>query len=133
MDSMSRWLAPAVMAVGIASSAGFPAHARDDDAFIRVLVDVADVVLRGGAPYYRHGSFGHDDRLVVDHDRHGRPVYYRQVPPHYFAGDRYYDDDYRREVRCNSHGKCKLTYYDPRYDRHRYRHPYDHRHYERGW
>lgn len=136
MDTMSRWLAPTVMAVGIASLSPFPVHARDDDDLIRVLVDVADVVLRGGVPYYRHGDYGYDDRLIVARDRHGRPVYYRQVPRRYVGGDRYHDDRLRdgRDVRCNSRGKCTVTYYDPRYDRDRYR--YNNRYYrydDRRW
>ena len=44
-----------------------------------MLVDVADVVLRGGQPYYRYGDYGYDDRLIVGRDRYGRPVYYRIV------------------------------------------------------
>ena len=60
-----------------------PAHAGDGDDLVRVLVDVADVVLRGGIPYYRHGDYGYDDRLIVGRDRYGRPVYYRNVPRGY--------------------------------------------------
>lgn len=138
--SLSRWLAPAVVAagLGIAALSPVPARAQSGDDLVRVLVDVADVVLRGGTPYYRYGDYGYDDRLIVVGDRYGRPVYYRQVPRHYRYDNRY---DYRygntrdvsrnRHVKCNSHGKCKVTYYDPRYDRDRYRYDrrYDNRYY----
>lgn len=136
MNTMSRWLAPAVMAVGIASMTPFPVHARDDD-LIRVLVDVADVVLRGGMPYYRYGDYGYDDRLIVARDRYGRPLYYRQIPRRHADGDRYdgrSGDRHGSQVKCNSNGRCTITYYDPRYDRHRYR--YDDRYYgydDRRW
>lgn len=132
MDTVSRWLAPAVVAagVGMAALSPAPAHAQSGDDLVRVLVDVADVVLRGGTPYYRYGDYSYDDRLIVGRDRFGRPVYYRQVP-------RSFNDDFRygfdrnvprhRHVQCNSNGKCKVTYYDPRYDR-RYQR-YDNRYY----
>jgi hypothetical protein len=96
------------------------------DQLTRVLVDIADVVIRGGTPYYRHGDYGYNDRLIVDLDRYGRRVYYREVPRH----DRYrsgppYGNAYgyhrngpgSRDVKCNKNGKCKVSYYDPRYDR----------------
>ena len=101
-----------------------------DDDLVRVIVDAADVILRGGAPHYRHG--GYDDRLIVERDRYGRPVYYRHVPRnahvvHYRGrhpvhgippGHR---NNVRhapsRNVRCDSGGRCTAQYYDPRYDR----------------
>ena len=82
MISLSRYLAPAVLAasLGVAAlAAPAPAQAQSDD-LVRVLVDVADVVLRSGQPYYRYGDYGYDDRLVMQRDRYGRPVYYRYVP-----------------------------------------------------
>lgn len=139
MDTVSRWLTPAVVAagLGIAALSPAPARAQSDDDLVRVLVDVADVVLRGGTPYYRYGDYGYDDRLIAARDRYGRPLYYRQMPRHY--RDNRYDNRYgytrdvsrNRHVQCNSHGKCKVTYYDPRYDRNRYRydHRYDNRYY----
>lgn len=134
MDTVSRWLAPAVLAsgFGLAALSPAPAHAQSGDELVRVLVDVADVVLRGGTPYYRYGDYGYDDRLIVVRDRYGRPLYYRQVPRHYRDTVRYDQRyGYRREVKCNSHGRCKVAYYDPRYDRHGYRydHRYDNRYY----
>ena len=136
MISLSRYLAPAVLAasLGVAAvAAPAPAQAQSDD-LVRVLVDVADVVLRSGQPYYRYGDYGYDDRLVMQRDRYGRPVYYRYVPYGYNArhsqpygnayGYRGKDNDrYYRDVDCNKHGKCKVEYYDARYDRdgrHRY-------------
>ena len=82
MISLSRYLAPAVLAarLGVAAvAAPAPAQAQSDD-LVRVLVDVADVVLRSGQPDYRYGDYGYDDRLVMQRDRYGRPVYYRYVP-----------------------------------------------------
>ncbi len=122
---LSRLLAPSVLALAL--GAGFsapvaPAQAQDDLA--RVLVDIADVVFRAGVPYYRYGDYGRYDRLVVQRDRYGRPVYYRYMPVAYGAGYRRDDDRYYRDVDCNKHGKCKVTYYDSRYDR---------RHDDRGW
>ena len=37
-----------------------------------VLVDIADVVINNGTPYYRYGNQGYDDRLIVARDRYGR-------------------------------------------------------------
>lgn len=133
MITLSRWFAPAVVAAGLgfASMAPMPVRAQDDT-LTRVLVDVADVVLRGGQPYYRYGNYRDDDRLVVARDRYGRPVYYRLVR---VDRGRYHDDYARnpydtrylttRKVDCNRHGNCKVTYYDPRYDRRGYSTRYD--------
>ncbi|MDH5823076.1 hypothetical protein QFW77_08750 [Luteimonas sp. RD2P54] len=133
MTLLTRWLAPVALAAGFGAAAIAPAPARANDDLVRVLVDVADVVLRGDAPYYRHGNYGYNDRLIVGRDRYGRPVYYRQVPRHYRA-TRY--DHYRpgpprhapahgyrsrNDVRCDRNGRCTARYYDPRYDRDRYR------------
>jgi len=143
--TFSRWFAPAVLAAafGAAALAPAPAHAQSSYELTRAIVDIADVVFRGSQPYYRYGNYGANDRLIVGRDAYGRPVYYRLV-----RGDRYnrygydnrYDHDryrgqYRHDappygrangyygrtptqVKCNSHGKCKAEYYDPRYDRH---------------
>lgn len=132
--TLSRWFAPAVMAAGLGIAALSPttARAQAGDDLVRVLVDVADVVLRSGTPYYRNGGYGYDDRLIVERDRYGRPIYYRQVannhrhaPPYGNAyGYRRQADD--RRVKCNKHGKCKVTYYDPRYARDARKHDHDH-------
>ncbi|PJK11392.1 hypothetical protein CO608_02800 [Lysobacteraceae bacterium NML08-0793] len=89
----------------------------------REYVEAADVVMRGGQPYYRHGNFDADDRLYIEYDRSGRSLYYRQGSRH--AGR--YRDDYRDGYyrsgygdsyrRCDSRGRCRVEYYDPRYDR----------------
>lgn len=130
--SLSRYFAPAVLAasLGVAAvAAPAPAQAQSDD-LVRVLVDVADVVMRGTQPYYRYGDYGYDDRLVVQRDRYGRPVYYRYVPRQaYTRGGPPYGNAYgynrnrgypvtgQRNLKCNKHGKCVVTYYDPRRDR----------------
>jgi hypothetical protein len=131
MNMLSRWFAPAVLAAGLGFGAMTPAPVQAQDSLTRVLVDVADVVLRSGVPYYRYGDYGYNDRLVAGRDRYGRLVYYRTVP-------RGYDSRYRsgppygnaygyyrngpgsRDTKCNKHGKCKVQYYDPRYDRDRH-------------
>lgn len=140
MIMLSRWLAPAVMAVGLGFAAMVPAPARaQDDTLTRVLVDVADVVLRGGQPYYRYGTYRDADRLVVARDRYGRPVYYRVVRnDRYYPNDRYYvrnpyDTRYNtaRSVKCKKNGDCTVKYYDPSYDRRGYSARYDdRRHYD---
>lgn len=124
MAIMSRWLAPAVLAagMGMAAMSPAPAFAQNND-LVRVLVDVADVVLRGGTPYYRNSDYGYEDRLIVERDRYGRPVYYRNMPrdyrnvPPYGNAYGYNRNLGHRQVKCNKHGQCKVTYYDPRYDR----------------
>lgn len=136
MSSFARWLAPAALVAALGAGALFPAPARADDDMrsdnmIRVLVDIADIAFRSGHPYYRHGSYGYNDRLIVSRDHRGRPVYYRYVPRH----DHYRHDDYGRNdhysrngfvrdpygrysrQRCDSRGRCRVEYYDPRYDR----------------
>ena len=124
MAVLSRWFAPVVVAagLGIAALTPTPAVAQSQD-LVRVLVDVADVVLRGGTPYYRNSDYGHEDRLIVSRDRYGRPVYYRDVQPDYRNAAPYgHAYGYQRNVshrraKCNKHGKCKITYYDGRRDR----------------
>lgn len=139
MSTVSRWIAPAILAAGLGMAALAPttAHAQSGDGLVRVLVDVADVVLRGGTPYYRNSDYGYDDRLIVERDRYGRPVYYRQVASNYRNAPPYGNayghrrNSGNRQVKCNKHGKCKTTYYDPRHDHdgRRYDNRYDNRHY----
>ncbi len=86
MTTLSRWLAPAALAVGLGVGAMSPVQAQSQDDLTRVLVDVADVVFRGSTPYYRQGDYSYDDRLVVQRDRYGRPVYYRSVPRSQYYG-----------------------------------------------
>jgi hypothetical protein len=120
MNMLSRWVAPLVLAIGfgaVATATPAPAQAQDD--LTQVLVEIADVVMRGDTPYYRYGDYGYDDRLSMQHDRYGRPVYYRSVPrytSHYRDSPSY---GYR-DAKCNKHGKCKVEYYSPRHDRDRY-------------
>ncbi|WP_222565355.1 hypothetical protein [Novilysobacter antarcticus] len=126
MSNLSRWLAPLVIAAGFGTMALAPTAARaaGGDDLIRVLVDVADVVLRGDQPYYRNGNYGYNDRLIVVRDNRGQPRYYRDVPRRMYVNNYRPSPAYRdRDVKCNKHGKCKVktqtTYYDPRYDRDR--------------
>lgn len=131
MSILSRWLAPITLAagLGIAGLAPLPAQAQSGDDLVRVIVDVADVIVRGGQPYYRYGNYGYNDRLIVVRDYRGRPSYYRNVPRHYRNGPPYgvAHGYYRngpgsRDVKCNKHGRCEVrtTYYDARHDRDRY-------------
>jgi hypothetical protein len=147
MATFSRWLAPAVLAAGLGFGALVPATAHaQDDSISRVIVDVADVVLRGGQPYYRNGDYGQDDRLVMQRDRYGRPVYYRVVqqrPPYgnaygYYNNryDNRYDDRHAQpaqRVSCNRNGNCTVKYYDPRYDRRGYQSSYGSGYYGSGY
>jgi len=129
MSTVSRWLAStalsAALVAGLAIAA--PAQAQTADDLVRVIVDVADVAMRGGQPYYRYGNYGYDDRLTYARDRYGRPVYYRYVPrntPPYGNAYGYYRNaqygngyGMQGRTKCNPNGKCKVEYYDPRYDR----------------
>lgn len=139
MNMLSRWLAPAALAAGLGIAALVPAPARaQDDALVRVLVDIADVVIRNGTPYYRHGDYRDHDRLYLRRDAYGRPVYFRYIPNerysryyrtgpphgnahgHYRNAPRKWSNAGHRNVKCNKHGKCKVEYYDPRHDRDRH-------------
>ncbi|MDI1254088.1 hypothetical protein [Thermomonas sp.] len=115
--SLSRYFAPAVLAASLglaAVAAPAPVQAQSSNDLMRVLVNVADVVMQGNQPYYRYGDYGYNDRLVVLRDRYGRVAYYRDVPRTQYRPDA----SYRNE------------YYDPRHDRdgrygnsaHSYRH-----------
>jgi hypothetical protein len=142
---LSRWFAPAVLAAGLGFGAMTPAPVQAQDSLTRVLVDVADVVLRSGVPYYRYGDYGYNDRLVAGRDRYGRVVYYRTMPRGYdsrYRGGPPYGNAYgyyrngpgSRDMKCNKHGKCKVQYYDPRYDRdHHDRHDRHDRWDDRRW
>lgn len=138
--SLSRYFAPAVLAASLglaAVAAPAPAQAQSDD-LVRVLVNVADVVMRGNTPYYRNGDYGYNDRLIAQRDRHGRLVYYRNVPratqyrngPPYGNAYGYYNNRPLpgQKVKCKKNGKCTTTYYDARYDRDG-RHGYNDRYY----
>ena len=127
MATLPRWLASAVVAAGW-GLASLPAPAQEVTVR-RVMVDAADVVLRGGQPYYRHGRYGDSDRLIVRRDRYGRPMFYRVVRYNngYYGSYGYGNGlgtepvNTARRVNCNRNGNCKVTYYDARYDRGGYR------------
>jgi hypothetical protein len=106
-----RWLAPAVLAAGLGTTALLPAPARAQDQLTRVLVDIADVVINGGVPYYRHGHYASGDRLIAQRDRWGHVRYYRLVPvaPRVVYRDPYrdgyrYQRNYRTPPRGNAYG-----------------------------
>lgn len=143
MATLTRWLASTALAAGLgmaALGAPAPAHAQSDDDLVRVIVDVADVIFRGGYPYYRYGDYGYNDRLIMERDRYGRPVYYRYEPRTYRSGPPYGNAygywrnqrrDYENRVKCDRNGRCTTRYYDPRYDRRGYDnryYSYDRRH-----
>lgn len=136
MSRIPTILAPLVLA----AAAGFapaPAHAQSTSDLLRVIVDASDVIFRGGTPYYRHGDYGRDDRLVVGRDRYGRPVYYRNGYHDAYRGGPPYGNAYgyhrnrgyaqQGRTRCDSRGRCTTTFYDPRHDRRGY---YDNRYYD---
>lgn len=135
MATVTRWLASTALAAGLgiaALAAPAPAQAQSGDDIVRVIVDVADVIYHGGYPYYRHGNYGYNDRLIVVHDRHGRPVYYRNAvrggPPYGKAHGHWKKHGQASRVTCDRYGRCVTRYYDPRYDR-RYDNRYDNRYY----
>ena len=125
--SLTRWLAPAVFAAGLGFGAltPTPAQARDDD-LVRVLVNVADVVLNGGQPYYRYGpQYGYDNRLAVVYDRYHRPTYYRYVPRNVYRAGPPYGNAYGYYRKAPKHYRSggyydNRYYYGDRYDRDRY-------------
>lgn len=134
MPVLLRWSAPLALAAGLGAIAlaPAPAFAQNSDQLARVIVDVADVILRGDNAYDRRGEYRHDDRLIVSRDRYGRPVYYREVPRHERAGPPYGNaygyhgsaPGQQKKIKCDSHGRCqakskgrhKQHYYDARYD-----------------
>ncbi len=126
MTSLARWLAPAALAATLAAGAALPAPAQAAGPSVRLIVDLGDVVFRNGQPYYRYGNYGYDDRLIVERDYRGRPVYYRYAPqynrdygPPYgnaYGYHRNRDGRYSRRV-CDNRGRCRVEYYDPRHDR----------------
>ena len=132
MATVTRWLASTALAAGLGMAmlaAPAPAQAQSSDDIARVIVDVADVIFRGGHPYYRYGDYGYNDRLFVERDRYGRPIYYRTVtrsgPPYGKAHGYWKKHRQASRMTCDRYGRCVTRYYDPRYDR-RY---YDNRYY----
>lgn len=123
--SLTRLLAPTVLAAGLGLAALVPSQARADDDLVRVIVDVADVIYHGNQPYYRYGDgdrYGYGNRVVIVRDRYHRPTYYRYVPRQY----------YRTPPRGNAYGYYRNNPHYVRYvDRDRYnrydRYDRDHR------
>ena len=127
MTTLSRWISSLALAAGLGVAAITPAPAKASDDLVRIIVDVADVVLRGSQPYYRHGHYGRHDQLIVVRDRYGHPTYYRQVPRNYHAG--YYAPRHRPgpppHARAWGHPSrnSAVRHYNVRYDRdHRGKH-----------
>lgn len=116
MSTLSRWLAPLVIAAGFGTLAFAPttAHADSGD-LVEVLAEVADVMLRGDRQYdnRRYENRRYDNRNVKR--RYINSPNHRRGSSHGREGE--------REVKCDKRGKCKVktksTYYDPRYDRKR--------------
>lgn len=134
MATVTRWLASTALAAGLGMAmlaTPAPAQAQSGDDLARVIVDVADVIFRSGHPYYRHGDYGYNDRLLIERDRYGRPVYYRMVdrngPPYGKAHGYWKKHASNSRVSCDRNGRCVTRYYDPRYDRR-----YDDRYYSYG-
>jgi hypothetical protein len=125
MATVTRWLASTALAAGLGMAMlAAPARAQGGDDLARVIVDVADVIFRGGYPYYRYG----DERLVTGRDRYGGPIYYRTAvrsgPPYGRAHGYWKKHSQPTRVSCDRYGRCVTRYYDPRYDRR-----YDNRYY----
>ncbi|WP_133500425.1 hypothetical protein [Cognatilysobacter terrigena] len=137
--ALTRWVAPAVLAatLGVASLTPAPAKAQSMNDLTQAIVNIADVVFQGNQPYYRYGDYSADDRLVMRRDQYGRPVYYRVVnngynayngyntqyrtsPPYGRAYGYYNQSQGQQRMKCNKNGKCKVEYYDARYDRRGY-------------
>lgn len=136
MAIVTRWLATTALAAGIGMATlavPVPAHAQSGDDLARVIVDVADVIFRGGYPYYRYGNYGYDDRLIIERDRYGRPIYYRTVarsgPPYGKAHGYWKKQSRASRMECDRYGRCVTRYYDPRYDRRYGNRYYDNRYY----
>lgn len=126
-NTLTRWMWPAALATGLATTFAVPTPARASDDLVQVIVDIADVVMRGDTAYDRRGGYGYDDRLRVSYDRHGRPVYYRTAPrshgrhhhgpPRYAAERHRHHERARGRTECDRRGRCTTYYYDPREDR----------------
>ncbi len=118
---LSRWGIATMLAAGLGMSVfvAAPARANGND-WVRVAVDIADVIYHSGQPYYRHGhGYGPRDRLVVVYDRYHRPVYYREV-------ERVV---YRPAPRARGYVPVYYPVHHaaPRYDAYRYNARHDHR------
>ena len=61
MSTVSRWLAATALSAALVAGLAIatPAQAQTADDLVRVIVDVADVAMRGGQPYYRYGNYGY--------------------------------------------------------------------------
>ena len=80
MSTLARWLAPTVLAASLGVGALLPSPVQAGDDMVRVIVGLPDIVFRSGHPYYRHGGYGYNDRLIIERGHDGRPVYYGYAP-----------------------------------------------------
>ncbi|MDO4708343.1 MAG: hypothetical protein Q4B94_00750 [Pseudomonadota bacterium] len=114
MNMGNRWIAAIVLVIAAVFTVPQTASAQQaQDEDVREYVDAAEVVMRGGQPYYRYSDAGHPERLRIERDPAGQALYYRVI-----GRDRgYYRPGYDRYTRCDSRGICRVEYYDPRYDR----------------
>ena len=75
MNMLPRWLSgligPAVLAAGLGAGALLPVTAHAQDSLTRVLVDVADVVIRGG----------HFRAAALDNVRNSKRLHTACTPP----------------------------------------------------
>lgn len=122
MANLSRYFAPAALAValGVAALSPAPVRAQSVGELTRTIVNIADVVFRNQQPYYRYGDYSQDDRLVAGRDRYGRTVYYRVNDPR--IGDPRYGDPRYSDPRYGDPRYGDPRYGDPRYGQNGPRH-----------
>lgn len=110
MKTVKTMIGGTVLAIGLgfASLAPQPAHAQNSIVDLaRVIVSVNDIVYRGGVPYYRYGSYGPNDRIIVVREG-SRNRYYRNVP----RGNAYgYYGHPQHSKKYKNKGKYKNTRY----------------------
>lgn len=76
---------------------------------------------RDGYSYYRNGNYGHNDRLLVGRDSHGRAVYYRTISSNaghhgaYGNGSYGYNGDYSGAAHGDSSYGYNNYYSSPPY------------------
>lgn len=114
MNMGNRWIAGVVLAITAVFALPQAASAQQMQDEEREYVDEADVVMRGGQPYYRYSNDGRREKLHIERDPAGQALYYRVIGR---DGGGYYRRGYDRYTRCDSRGICRVEYYDPRYDR----------------
>ena len=126
MKNFKMSLAAAAVSAGLTMAiAPQPAQAQSIVDLARVIVNVNDIVYRGGVPYYRYGQYRPEDRIIVVREN-GRRTYYRNAPrgvAHGYYGtqpghNKSRDDDRRYEVRKTKVVKTKYTKQDKHNGKH---------------